>query len=162
MPAPPPPPVAPSQADPRSLQRRCPPGAQSLPQVGTTISGIKRAPTFPTRFAHFLTGWAKKVFANKKAFLKQVLKSMNSKSGHGSKARNPPVNIPIPTKIGSKMGGAPTPKWDPINFDPQPYVHRQRDVALRFKYTFLHMFISKSICECYTWIIQSVCSFCLS
>ena len=23
----------------------------------------------------------------------------------------PPVNIPIPTKIGSKMGGAPTPKW---------------------------------------------------
>ena len=33
----------------------------------------------------------------------------------------PPVNIPIPTKIGSKMGGAPkTPKWDPIGFDPQP------------------------------------------
>ena len=23
----------------------------------------------------------------------------------------PAVNIPIPTKIGSKMGGAPTPKW---------------------------------------------------
>ena len=34
----------------------------------------------------------------------------------------PPVNIPIPTKIGSKMGGAATPKWDPIGFDPQPYV----------------------------------------
>ena len=32
----------------------------------------------------------------------------------------PPVNIPIPTKIGSKMGGAPTPKWDP---DPQPSDH---------------------------------------
>ena len=32
----------------------------------------------------------------------------------------PPVNIPIPTKIGSKMGGAPTPKWDPIGFDSQP------------------------------------------
>ena len=32
----------------------------------------------------------------------------------------PPVNIPIPTKIGSKMGGAPTPKWDPIGLDPQP------------------------------------------
>ena len=32
----------------------------------------------------------------------------------------PPVNIPIPTKIGSKMGGAPTPKQDPIGFDPQP------------------------------------------
>ena len=29
----------------------------------------------------------------------------------------PPVNIPIPTKIGPKMGGAPTPKWDPIGFD---------------------------------------------
>ena len=25
----------------------------------------------------------------------------------------PPVNIPIPTKIGSQMGGAPIPKWDP-------------------------------------------------
>ena len=33
----------------------------------------------------------------------------------------PPVNIPIPTKIGSNMGGAPTPKWNPIDFDPQPY-----------------------------------------
>ena len=32
----------------------------------------------------------------------------------------PPVNIPIPTKIGPKMGGAPTPKWEPIGFDPQP------------------------------------------
>ena len=31
----------------------------------------------------------------------------------------PPVNIPIPTKIGSKMGGEFTyqPKWDPICFD---------------------------------------------
>ena len=28
----------------------------------------------------------------------------------------PPVNIPIPTKV-SKMGGAPTPKWDTIGFD---------------------------------------------
>ena len=26
----------------------------------------------------------------------------------------PPVNIPTPTKIGSKISGAPTPKWDPI------------------------------------------------
>ena len=43
----------------------------------------------------------------------------------------PPVNISIPTKIGSKMGGAPTnrlkwvvnsptPKWDPIGVDPRP------------------------------------------
>ena len=32
------------------------------------------------------------------------------------------VNIPIPTKIDSKVGGAPTPKWDPIGFDPQPNV----------------------------------------
>ena len=35
----------------------------------------------------------------------------------------PPVNIPIPTK--TKIGGAPTPKWDPIGFDPQPYVAPQ-------------------------------------
>ena len=32
-----------------------------------------------------------------------------------------PVNIPIPTKIGSKMGGAPTPKFDLTSFDPQPF-----------------------------------------
>ena len=32
----------------------------------------------------------------------------------------PSMNIPIPTKIGSKMGGAPTPKWDPIGFEPRP------------------------------------------
>ena len=32
----------------------------------------------------------------------------------------PPVNIPILTKIGSRMGGAPTPKRDPIGVDPQP------------------------------------------
>ena len=30
------------------------------------------------------------------------------------------MNIPIPTKIGSRMGGAHTPKWDTIGFDPQP------------------------------------------
>ena len=29
----------------------------------------------------------------------------------------PPVNIPLPTKKGSKTGDAPTPKWDPIGFD---------------------------------------------
>ena len=34
----------------------------------------------------------------------------------------PPVNIPIPTKIGSEMGGALTPKWDPIGFDPRDSV----------------------------------------
>ena len=27
------------------------------------------------------------------------------------------MNIPTPTKIGSNMGGAPTPKWDPMGFD---------------------------------------------
>ena len=32
-----------------------------------------------------------------------------SMRGHGSKSRSP-VNIPIPTKIGSKMGGVPTPE----------------------------------------------------
>ena len=31
----------------------------------------------------------------------------------------PPVNIRFNPKIGSKMGGAPTPKWDPIGVDPQ-------------------------------------------
>ena len=31
----------------------------------------------------------------------------------------PPVNIPIPTKIGWVVN-SPTPKWDPIGFDPQP------------------------------------------
>ena len=40
-------------------------------------------------------------------------------NGHGSNPV-PPVNIPIPSKIGSKMGGAPTPKWAPIGFDPRP------------------------------------------
>ena len=34
----------------------------------------------------------------------------------------PPVNIPIPTKTGPKMGGAPSPKWDPIGFEPWPHV----------------------------------------
>ena len=29
----------------------------------------------------------------------------------------PPVNIPIPTKIGSKMGGATAPKWDFLGFN---------------------------------------------
>ena len=43
----------------------------------------------------------------------------NTKMAMGQKPV-PPVNIPIPTKIGSKMGGAPTPKWDTIGFDPQP------------------------------------------
>ena len=37
----------------------------------------------------------------------------------------PPVNIPIPTKLGSKMGGAPTPKGDPIGFDPQPHANQE-------------------------------------
>ena len=37
----------------------------------------------------------------------------------GQKPGDPPVNILIPTNIDS-MSGAPTPKWDPISFDPQP------------------------------------------
>ena len=47
--------------------------------------------------------------------------------GHGSKARLAPVNIPIPTKIGSKMDGefSYQPKWDPIGFDPQPHLQRE-------------------------------------
>ena len=45
-----------------------------------------------------------------------------SKGEHMAMGQNPvpPVNIPFPTKIGSKMGGA-APKWDTIDFDPQPY-----------------------------------------
>ena len=35
------------------------------------------------------------------------------------------MNIPIPTKMGSKMGGAPTPKWDPIGFDPARHAGNQ-------------------------------------
>ena len=51
------------------------------------------------------------------------------KSYHLAMGQNPvpPVNIPISTKIGSKMGGAPapTPKWDPMGFDPWPFrAHR--------------------------------------
>ena len=38
--------------------------------------------------------------------------SPGEENGHGSKIQLvPPVNIPVRTKIGSKMGGAPTPKW---------------------------------------------------
>ena len=38
--------------------------------------------------------------------------------GYGSTLKIvPPVNIPIPTKTGSKMGGAPTPKWDSMGVD---------------------------------------------
>ena len=44
--------------------------------------------------------------------------------GYLAMGRNPnrtPSEHPNPTNgIGSKMGGAPTPKWDPIGFDPQP------------------------------------------
>ena len=47
--------------------------------------------------------------------------AVGRRNGHGSKARLPPVNIPISTEIGSKMGASPTPKWDPIAFDPQPF-----------------------------------------
>ena len=36
----------------------------------------------------------------------------------------PPVNMPIPTKIKPKMGGAPIPRWDPIGFEPWPYPFR--------------------------------------
>ena len=44
-----------------------------------------------------------------------------------------PVNIPIFTNISSKTGGAPTPKWDPIGFEPQPV--DLRGVALHEKMT---------------------------
>ena len=42
----------------------------------------------------------------------------------GQDPNHGPFEHPNPTtKIGSKMGGAPTPKWDPINgIDPQPHL----------------------------------------
>ena len=42
--------------------------------------------------------------------------------GHLAMGQNPvpPVNIPIPTKIGFNISGAPIPKWDPIGFEPWP------------------------------------------
>ena len=46
----------------------------------------------------------------------------------------PPVNIPIPTKIGSKMGGEFTyrPTWDPIGVDPRPKEGGAQPAALLF------------------------------
>ena len=38
-------------------------------------------------------------------------------TGYGSKQIVPPVNIAIPTKIPTKMGGKPTPRW---YLDPRP------------------------------------------
>ena len=49
-----------------------------------------------------------------------------------SQARTPSEHPNPPQKNGSKMGGAPTPKWDPIGFDPQPEVQAAGlDVAVR-------------------------------
>ena len=46
---------------------------------------------------------------------------LNVAMGHNPN-RFAPSEHPNPTtEIGSNMGGAPTPKWDPIGFDPQPY-----------------------------------------
>ena len=40
----------------------------------------------------------------------------------GQKPNRTPSEHPnLTTKIGSETGGAPTPKWDPIGFDPQPH-----------------------------------------
>ena len=47
-------------------------------------------------------------------------RQVSHSSGHGSKARTRSKHPNPTTKIGSKMDGAPTPKWDPIGFDPQP------------------------------------------
>ena len=41
-----------------------------------------------------------------------------------------PVHIPIPTQIPTNMGGAPTPKWYPVGFDPQPFGPKK--LALQF------------------------------
>ena len=43
-----------------------------------------------------------------------------------------PVNIPIPTKIGSKMGGAPTTKWDSVGFDNHSHIEKS-ELTMRFR-----------------------------
>ena len=44
----------------------------------------------------------------------------------------PPVNISIPTRVGSKMRGAPkTPKWDPIGFELWPQTWRRSARSLK-------------------------------
>ena len=41
------------------------------------------------------------------------MEEMEASAGKIEKKTVPPVNVPIPTKIGSEMGGAPkTPTWD--------------------------------------------------
>ena len=43
----------------------------------------------------------------------------------------PPVNIPIPTKIPTQMGGAPTNQNGTIGFDPQPDVQQPLWIAVK-------------------------------
>ena len=45
-------------------------------------------------------------------------------NGRGSKSRTP-------TKIPTKMGGAPLPKWDPIGFDHHSQMGNHREPCLR-------------------------------
>ena len=51
-----------------------------------------------------------------------TLRRIHGICGHGSKAKSlAPSEHPNPTtKVDPKMGGAPTPKWDTIGFDPKP------------------------------------------
>ena len=50
--------------------------------------------------------------------------------GHGSKPRLSPSEHPNPTtQIGSRMGGAPTPKCNPINFDHHSHIRIHRHVT---------------------------------
>ena len=55
----------------------------------------------------------------------------------------PPVNIPIPTKIGSKMGGAPkTQKWDPKTVLNRGRIPRSSSREVRIRWRQLFSFVS--------------------
>ena len=77
-------------------------GVVLLPRMCSII--IVVGPNFPLQISHAVELQA---LSNPKC------PKRHHSAGMGQKPV-PPVNIPIPTKIGSKMVGAPTPKWDPI------------------------------------------------
>ena len=67
-------------------------------------------------------------YSPKKGLCKSTWNQVSSQMAMGQQPV-PPVNIPIPTKMKPKMGGAPTPNWYPIGFDPQPNGDSSRSCA---------------------------------
>ena len=55
----------------------------------------------------------------------------------------PSVNIPIPTKIKTKMGGAPTPKWDPIGLDNHSHFWQGESPIFIFTYPTTKFWLSR-------------------